>query len=153
MKKEFNEYLKIKDPDGELNRAQSDWLESAFNSGWRAAAKDAKKVKDVPKEAREVLKYFNEKTSRNLKQTTKITARLATYKKEDLMRVIDYAIGQWTGTKFEQYIQINTLFGSDDKIDKYTECWHAWQKKKETEATLMKRAEEDESGCGFKPSF
>ena len=153
MKKEFNEYLKIRDPDGKLNRAQSDWLESAFNSGWRASIKDTKKVQNVPKEAREVLKYFNEKTNRTLRITTKISARLSTFEKEDLIKVIEYAIGSWTGTKYEKHIQLSTLFGSDIKVDKYIGCWYAWRKEKEAEAILMKRAEEDNSGGGFKPSF
>ncbi|WP_148880570.1 conserved phage C-terminal domain-containing protein [Streptococcus sp. Marseille-P7376] len=72
---------------------------------------------------KEILDYLNEKTGKNFKATTKahrkfITARLNEgYKLEDFKYVVDVMYAKWKFTKYEQYLQPQTLFGN--KMDNY----------------------------------
>ena len=67
---------------------------------------------------REVVEYLNSKTGYHYKHTTKATrskieARLNEgFTLEDFKKVIDKMVADWKGTKMEQYLRPETLFGT-----------------------------------------
>ena len=67
---------------------------------------------------REIVEYLNLKTGYHYKHTTNVTrtkieARLNEgFALEDFKKVIDKKVSEWKGTKMEQYLRPETLFGS-----------------------------------------
>ena len=67
---------------------------------------------------REIVEYLNLKTGYHYKHTTNVTrtkieARLNEgFTLEDFKKVIDKKVSEWKGTKMEQYLRPETLFGS-----------------------------------------
>ena len=72
---------------------------------------------------KEVISYLNLKAKKNFKVDTAshqkfIKARLKEgYVLEDFKKVVDIMVAKWKGTKYEQYLQPQTLFGN--KMDNY----------------------------------
>ena len=71
----------------------------------------------------EIIDYLNECTGKSYKPTSKvailnINARLKEgYTKDDFIKVISVKATKWLGTKFEDYLTPNTLFGN--KFESY----------------------------------
>jgi uncharacterized phage protein (TIGR02220 family) len=71
----------------------------------------------------EIINYLNECTGKSYKPTSKvalinINARLKEgYTKDDFIKVISVKSTKWLGTKFEDYLTPNTLFGN--KFESY----------------------------------
>lgn len=70
-----------------------------------------------------VIKYLNLATGSDYRLKTKSTrtaigARLKEFTEEDLCRVIDFKVQEWTGTKYEQYLRPATLF-RESKFEGY----------------------------------
>jgi uncharacterized phage protein (TIGR02220 family) len=71
----------------------------------------------------EIIEYLNDCTGKSYKPTSKvailnINARLKEgYTKDDFIKVIKVKSTKWLGTKFEDYLTPNTLFGN--KFESY----------------------------------
>lgn len=71
----------------------------------------------------EIINFLNESTGKSYKPTSKvatinINARLKEgYTKDDFIKVISVKATKWLGTKFEDYLTPNTLFGN--KFESY----------------------------------
>ena len=71
----------------------------------------------------EIIDFLNECTGKSYKPTSKvatvnINARLKEgYTKDDFIKVISVKSTKWLGTKFEDYLTPNTLFGN--KFESY----------------------------------
>ncbi|MEG2289335.1 MAG: conserved phage C-terminal domain-containing protein [Clostridium sp.] len=71
----------------------------------------------------EIVEYFNERTGKKFKSSTKETVKLIQerfkegFTLEDFKKVIDNMKAKWTSTKFEEYLVPTTLFGS--KFENY----------------------------------
>jgi len=71
----------------------------------------------------EIVDYLNECTGKSYKHTSKvailnINARIKEgYTKDDFIKVISVKSSKWLGTKFEDYLTPNTLFGN--KFESY----------------------------------
>ena len=65
----------------------------------------------------DVLKYLNEKCGKKFQPVPAnikfITARLAEYGIDTLLRVIDYKAAEWSGTGMDQYLRPSTLFSAE----------------------------------------
>ena len=64
----------------------------------------------------EIIDYLNRKAGTHYRYSTKetqklITARLQDFTVEDFKTVIDKKVEQWKGTKMEQFLRPQTLFG------------------------------------------
>lgn len=143
MGKKFNSLLKEFDPNGQLTREKEDILRKFYNAGWDdalGAMEGRLKIKPV---VEETIDYLNKCTGRRFKAsegTIKlISPRIRSgYTLEDFKKVIDYAVESWTGTKFEQYIKPQTLFGSDEKVAKYLDLWESTCNKPSGEQVITK---------------
>lgn len=82
---------------------------------------ESKKVKN--KEIIDIVLFLNKRTGKNYKPESNKTVRLINarfnegFKKEDFYTVIDKKCNEWSGTKMEQYLRPETLFGT--KFESY----------------------------------
>ena len=82
---------------------------------------ESKKVKN--KEIKDIVLFLNKRTGKNYRPESNKTVRLINarinegFKKEDFYTVIDKKCGEWMGTKMEQYLRPETLFGT--KFESY----------------------------------
>lgn len=82
---------------------------------------ESKKVKN--KEIIDIVLFLNKRTGKNYRPESNKTVRLINarfnegFKKEDFYTVIDKKCNEWSGTKMEQYLRPETLFGT--KFESY----------------------------------
>ena len=94
-------------------------------AGWSAALasleqKLTKPKTKLTKRSKDVLEYFNAETGKPFRTRDLIEHRLNEgFTPEELKMVIDYAITNWSGTKYEKHIVPKTLFRSNIQTSKY----------------------------------
>ncbi len=155
---QFQEALKNRFPDRELSPQQIDSLKYFYDAGFKhKQGLEGIKTDLIPK-IRQAIEYFNEKTGKKIKcgkGNIQIMTPLAReYDLEEFKYVIDYAVESWTGTKFEPYIKITTLFGSAIKMDKYLACYDDMMAEKSQEEVITGKGDNGENDTsGHAPSF
>ena len=115
----IEEFLLI-DINVDINRINVDI--NSINGG-NKKQKKVKESKGKEKEIDEIINYLNKKCNKNLRITTKeyrrvLNARLNNYTVEKLKQVIDIKFNDPFFIE-KDFMQINTLFGSDGKVEKY----------------------------------
>ena len=105
-----------------------------------------KSINEESKIIEQIIDYLNEKANTRYKSNTKSTiknikARLKEkHQLNEFFKVIDKKTEEWLGTKFEQYLNPDTLFGSKFEIYLNQKINNSLQKEKKRagEATLEK---------------
>lgn len=88
-----------------------------------SSTKETLNKKYIKKDVDEVVEYLNIKTGARYKSNSRNTIKLVSarfndgYSVDDFKKVIDKKVKEWKGTKFEQYLTPQTLFGN--KFENY----------------------------------
>ena len=166
--KGFESWVKEIDPNGSWTRAQMDSAKAIFKAGYEAGIASEREVATDMPIIQDIFDYFIEKTSKrhNLSKSriSLIRARLrGGYTVEQLKSVIDYAASKWLGKRpareggFNGNVKtdINVLFGSSQKVDKYLGLWDdilerdgSKPKDKPKDTVITRKVDSD-----IKPSF
>jgi uncharacterized phage protein (TIGR02220 family) len=120
MSKEFDDWF------DEVGAGILEWpAEEAIKLAWNAALasleqKLTKPKTKLTKRSKDVLEYFKAETGKPFRTRDLIEHRLNEgFTTEELKMVIDYAITNWSGTRFADKIVPNTLFRSNVQTSKY----------------------------------
>ena len=128
----FPKYIKNYSLVKKRNEIIINYIESDIESNLELVLKPVKEKKPRQPQVKpksnddmivEIINYLNECTGKSYKPTSKvaivnINARLKEgYTKDDFIKVISVKSTKWLGTKFEDYLTPNTLFGN--KFESY----------------------------------
>jgi uncharacterized phage protein (TIGR02220 family) len=128
----FPKYIKNYSLVKKRNEIIINYIESDIESNLKLVLKPVKEKKPRQPQVKpksnddmivEIINYLNECTGKSYKPTSKvaivnINARLKEgYTKDDFIKVISVKSTKWLGTKFEDYLTPNTLFGN--KFESY----------------------------------
>ena len=119
-----NNYAKYQEENGSVAQGVAQGVAHPVSntvSNTVRTTEESKKVKN--KEIIDIVLFLNKRTGKNYKPESNKTVRLINarfnegFKKEDFYTVIDKKCNEWSGTKMEQYLRPETLFGT--KFESY----------------------------------